>query len=122
MAMIDPPRPQVGPAIAKCQEAGIRVVMITGDDAHTAESVGRSVGLLREHEIDHVAMERTGVSLSGEFAFLFLLLASFAGHVLFLQGWTNALCRSWASLDGEARKEAASKVVIMYRVEPQHKV
>jgi Ca2+ transporting ATPase len=55
-AMIDPPRLQVAPALAKCQEAGIRVIMITGDDAHTAESVARSVGLLKQQEVDHISL------------------------------------------------------------------
>ncbi|RJQ19961.1 HAD family hydrolase [Candidatus Woesearchaeota archaeon] len=44
-AMIDPPRPEVKEAIAKCRSAGIRVVMITGDSALTAEAIGKEVGI-----------------------------------------------------------------------------
>jgi magnesium-transporting ATPase (P-type) len=41
----DPIRPEVPPAIARCREAGIRVVMVTGDHPHTAASVARAVGI-----------------------------------------------------------------------------
>ena len=41
----DPPRADVPDAIRACHQAGIRVVMITGDHAVTARSVARAVGL-----------------------------------------------------------------------------
>ncbi len=41
----DPTRADVPHAIQDCQQAGIRVVMVTGDHAVTARSVGRAVGL-----------------------------------------------------------------------------
>ncbi len=41
----DPARLDVPDAIAECQRAGIRVVMVTGDHAVTARSIGRAVGL-----------------------------------------------------------------------------
>jgi len=41
----DPPRPGVASAIEGCHQAGIRVVMVTGDQAVTAASIGRAVGL-----------------------------------------------------------------------------
>jgi magnesium-transporting ATPase (P-type) len=43
--MMDPPRVGVREAIASCREAGIRVVMITGDHAATASAIGRELGL-----------------------------------------------------------------------------
>ncbi len=46
--LMDPPRPEVRESIAACQRAGIRVVMITGDHAHTADAIGRQLGL--EHD------------------------------------------------------------------------
>ena len=47
MGMIDPPRPEVPPAIAKCRQAGVKVLMITGDHQQTASAVAREIGLLR---------------------------------------------------------------------------
>ena len=44
-AMIDPPRPEAAEAIKKCRQAGIKVVMITGDFLSTAQAVAREIGL-----------------------------------------------------------------------------
>ena len=41
----DPPRREAITAIARCQSAGIRVVMITGDNPATAAAIGRELGL-----------------------------------------------------------------------------
>ncbi len=41
----DPPRPEVAEAVGKCCEAGIRVLMITGDAGRTAGAIARQVGL-----------------------------------------------------------------------------
>ncbi len=43
----DPPRPEVPEAIRKCHEAGIKVIMITGDGSRTALAIAREVGLVR---------------------------------------------------------------------------
>jgi Ca2+-transporting ATPase len=45
--MIDPPRPEAKSAIAICEQAGIRAVMITGDHPVTAQAVARELGLLK---------------------------------------------------------------------------
>jgi Ca2+-transporting ATPase len=45
--MIDPPRPEAKAAIQTCEEAGIKVVMITGDHPITAEAVARELRLIR---------------------------------------------------------------------------
>jgi magnesium-transporting ATPase (P-type) len=45
VALSDPVRPEVPPAIRACHSAGIRVIVITGDYALTAASIGRRIGL-----------------------------------------------------------------------------
>ncbi|HWI61829.1 MAG TPA: cation-transporting P-type ATPase, partial [Symbiobacteriaceae bacterium] len=41
----DPPRPEAAPTVARCREAGIRVLMITGDHPATARAVAEAVGI-----------------------------------------------------------------------------
>jgi Ca2+-transporting ATPase len=43
--MFDPPRAEVPAAVADCRRAGVRAVMVTGDDVETARAVGAEVGL-----------------------------------------------------------------------------
>ncbi len=42
----DPPRPNVPAAIRTCREAGIKVVMLTGDHPQTAVAIARQIGLV----------------------------------------------------------------------------
>ena len=47
LGFADPLRPTVPGAVAECQAAGVRVVMITGDSPATAQSIARQAGLAR---------------------------------------------------------------------------
>ncbi|MEG3225423.1 MAG: cation transporter [Methanobacteriales archaeon Met13] len=51
MGMIDPPRSEVEEAVKQCEHAGIRTIMITGDNEHTASSIGKKIGLVKEKPI-----------------------------------------------------------------------
>jgi Ca2+-transporting ATPase len=50
VGLLDPPRPEVRKAIAACRDAGIRIVMATGDQAPTARRVAEEVGLVSRED------------------------------------------------------------------------
>ncbi|TYT61292.1 cation-translocating P-type ATPase [Natrialba swarupiae] len=58
--MLDPPRPEVPDALSGCLDAGINVVMITGDNAVTARAVGEEVGLRSTTVITGPELEEMG--------------------------------------------------------------
>jgi sodium/potassium-transporting ATPase subunit alpha len=58
----DPPRPEVSGAIMKCHEAGIRVIMITGDGNRTAVAIAREIGLVHEAPLVIGGHEFAGMS------------------------------------------------------------
>jgi sodium/potassium-transporting ATPase subunit alpha len=50
VAMMDPPHREVPEAVTRCKQAGIRIIMITGDHPLTAVSIARKIGLLPPEE------------------------------------------------------------------------
>ena len=96
VGMQDPPRPEVRIAMEQCEMAGIRVIMVTGDNKATAESVSNQVGLMRPR-----SMETSDVE-SGE-------------NLLSLTGI------EFDELSATEQAKAASQVTVFSRVEPSHK-
>ena len=59
VGLIDPPRDEAITAVTECDQAGIRVKMITGDHAGTARAIGKQIGLQNTERV------LTGTDLEG---------------------------------------------------------
>ena len=63
LGMIDPPREEAKLAVKKCEEAGIKTVMITGDHKLTAVAVAKELGILKADTNDDNDVVLTGAEL-----------------------------------------------------------
>lgn len=62
--LMDPPKPSVPEAVAKCQEAGVRVIMVTGDHPLTAAAIARQVGIIQSEKVDDLDSLKKQVLIS----------------------------------------------------------
>ncbi len=51
VGMMDPPRKEVMSSIKSCHEAGVRVIMITGDHKATAVAIAKNLGIYQEGDL-----------------------------------------------------------------------
>ena len=92
VGMMDPPRSEVSDALITCRSAGIRVIIVTGDNKATAEAIGSKVGLFDEMS------SACGIPYG----------KSFTGKEL-------------DALPMEERRRAIESLALFSRVEPSHK-
>jgi Ca2+-transporting ATPase len=74
LGFVDPPRQEVKGAVRTCQEAGIKVIMITGDHPETAKAIARQVGIdntkvLTGNEIENMNDQNLKVALRNTYVF-----------------------------------------------------
>lgn len=55
--MIDPPRKGVREAIEDCRKAGIKVIMVTGDNINTAKAIGRELGFSTKNSLSGIEID-----------------------------------------------------------------
>ncbi|MEM0448890.1 MAG: HAD-IC family P-type ATPase [Methanomassiliicoccales archaeon] len=70
IGMIDPPRPEVREAVAKCKSAGIKVIMITGDHPSTALAIAKELGIASSKEEVVTGKELAEIGTSDTSAYL----------------------------------------------------
>lgn len=58
--LMDPPRGAVPGAVKTCQDAKIKVIMVTGDQPITAWAIAKQVGIIQSPTVDEVAKESGG--------------------------------------------------------------
>lgn len=62
VGMIDPPREEVFGAVKECVKAGIKPVMVTGDNVLTAMAIGKQIGIFRDGDFAVTGVELAQMS------------------------------------------------------------
>jgi len=108
MAMIDPARDEVKPAVAACKKAGIKTVMITGDHKNTAVAIAREIGFFGVDSLALTGEELDALS-EAEFKEKFKRVAVYARvspeHKLkIVKAWRA--CREVVAMTGDGVNDA----------------
>lgn len=111
VGMLDPPRTEVRQSIKECSSAGIRVIVITGDNKETAEAICRRIGVFASDE--DCTGENTSPSPLTSLTPPLPLPSSASG--LSFSG------REFDAMNGSQQREACLKARLFSRVEPSHK-
>jgi sodium/potassium-transporting ATPase subunit alpha len=56
VSLNDPPRPKVDISVSKCRDAGIQVIMVTGDQPPTAAAIAAKVNIIRNEEMEYAKL------------------------------------------------------------------
>ncbi len=64
--MIDPPRAESKDAVKQANEAGIKVVMITGDHKGTAQAIAKEIGILKDEKLELVVTGKELTEMSDD--------------------------------------------------------
>lgn len=62
VGIIDPPKQGVADAIKQCHEAGIRVMMVTGDHPSTAVAIAKAVNIITHKNVIIAFVDQLGCS------------------------------------------------------------
>eukprot|EP01023_Acetabularia_acetabulum_P010219 TRINITY_DN14679_c0_g1_i2.p1 TRINITY_DN14679_c0_g1~~TRINITY_DN14679_c0_g1_i2.p1 ORF type:complete len:763 (-),score=149.08 TRINITY_DN14679_c0_g1_i2:266-2374(-) len=104
VGMQDPPRAEVQTAIEVCKNAGIRVIMVTGDNKATAVAVANQIGLLRDLDSDYVGGDLEQAGLLDE-----------------SDGLRVQTGVEFDNLPNNLQQQAVDSLRVFCRVEPTHK-
>jgi sodium/potassium-transporting ATPase subunit alpha len=62
VSLNDPPRPKVDISVDKCRQAGIKVIMVTGDQPPTAAAIAEKVNIIKHPDREFNKMVAAGMS------------------------------------------------------------
>jgi len=61
VSLNDPPRPKVDLSVNKCRSAGIKVIMVTGDQPPTAAAIAEQVNIIKHPKSEYTKMVERGI-------------------------------------------------------------